>query len=395
MQLPDKLFLQDFDYDLPSSFIAQFPLAERDASKLLVYNKGDILSRKFTQIAGFLPANAKLLMNNSKVVPARLYFTKETGSVIEVFLLEPHGMEYSMVFNQCQEVCFKALVGNKKRWKEGQQIYHEDTKSGLRAQWENRDSQIVTLQWDSGEDFGSLLARIGNLPLPPYLNRPSEPADYESYQTVYADVPGAVAAPTAGLHFTPSVLAELARKQVAIFQMTLHVSAGTFLPVTSENALDHPMHREVFYITKESIAYVLDAECLIPVGTTSMRMAESLYWIGVRLYLNEDNPFDLPQFYAYQEKVQNIGKEQVKQALLLYMENHRGDSVEAYTRIMIVPGYVPQVCRGLITNFHQPQSTLVMLIASLLGSDWERLYAEAKAANYRFLSYGDSSLLLW
>lgn len=393
--LPDFLSLTQFDYPLPDDRIAKFPLQERDTSKLLVYQKGTISHSNFSSLTSYLPKGTNLLFNNSKVVPARLEFFKEAGARIEVFLLEPFETEYASTFANNSSVIFKTLVGNKKRWRPEQTICITLGDISLDANWIDRDNNIVNLSWNGGQTFSEILEQIGKLPLPPYLNREAQESDYTTYQTVYADKPGAVAAPTAGLHFTENVLKELQKQNVGLRNMTLHVSAGTFLPVTVENVLDHPMHSEVFYFDKEDIQYLFESEQLIPVGTTSMRMAESLYWIGVSLHLQKENPLDLPKFSPYDIECQSVSKSDSLKALLQFVEQNREGKIRASTRLMITPGYSPKLCKGLITNYHQPCSTLVMLVASVLGNNWKKVYQEALDNDYRFLSYGDSSLLLW
>lgn len=391
----NPLSLSQFEYDLPDSRIAKFPLPERDASKLLFYNKGTISHHHFSEIPELLPAPSSLLFNKSKVVPARLEFFKDSGTRIEVFLLEPFESEYNKTFGSIDEVKFKTLVGNKKRWKEEQILVKNIGDIRLQASWLNRAENIVKLSWNQSLPFSGVLEHVGKLPLPPYLNRDAEPSDYKTYQTVFAEEEGAVAAPTAGLHFTDRVLAQLKQKRIFTRKMTLHVSAGTFLPVTVDNVLDHPMHNEVFYFDKEDVHYLFESDFLIPVGTTSLRMAESLYWMGVALLKNNDDSFSLDKLFPYSVNTENLNKNEVKECLLSYLKSHPQKRVRAATRLMIVPAYQPQLCKGLITNFHQPSSTLIMLVASLIGENWRKVYQTAMDKNYRFLSYGDSSLLVW
>lgn len=387
--------LTEFEYNLPDERIAKFPLSERDESKLLFYQRGAITHHTFSTLPFLLPSSSSLLFNKSRVVPARIEFFKETGTRIEVFLLEPYEMEYSTAFAGKGIVRFRALIGNKKRWKDEQTLHIGMNQFDLYAEWVNREDNIVSLRWTSDVTFSELLETIGKLPLPPYLHRDAETSDYQTYQTVFAEEEGAVAAPTAGLHFTDKILKSLAVNGVITHKMTLHVSAGTFLPVTVSNVLEHPMHNEVFYFDKEDVQYLFGAECLIPVGTTSLRMVESLYWMGVALLKDGIDTFSLDKFYPYQFFDKNIHSRDVKAALLSYIEKHPHQRIRASTRLMIVPGYKPQLCKGLITNFHQPSSTLIMLVASLIGKDWKKVYTEAMSNQYRFLSYGDSSLLIW
>lgn len=389
------MFLSSFSYNLPEEKIAIFPLSDRGASRLLVYNKGTIQHQFFRELPSFLPQQTTLLFNNSKVVPARLFFTKETGSQIELFLLEPFGVDYSQVFTSTSDVKFKALVGNKKRWRPGQSLTKELEGIRLTVDWDDRENNIVHLKWDSGISFANLLSMMGNLPLPPYLNREAQSEDYKTYQTVFAEVPGAVAAPTAALHFTPEMMEHLSERGVEEHKMTLHVSAGTFLPVTTENVLDHPMHNEVFYFDAKDIEVLFESVFLTCVGTTSLRMAESLFWMGFALCNGDDQGFDLDQKYAYNHDPSKFSKTQIKSALLDAIIPFDGAKIKANTRILIHPGYRVQMAKALITNFHQPESTLIMLIAALIGEDWKRVYQEALDSSYRFLSYGDSSLLIF
>lgn len=396
-KLPDHVSLDAFDYDLPAERIALEPAAGRDTSRLLVHHVDHIEHHDFRALPDCLPSNASLLFNNSKVVPARLRFEKPGGAKIEVFLLEPYACDYALAFSSTEYVAFKTLVGNKKRWRPGQELVFKASDLELTASWLDRENNIVQLCWDGGMSFSHVLEQIGNLPLPPYLNREAHKEDYLHYQTLFAREPGAVAAPTAGLHFTERVLTSLKDKGIATHSMTLHVSAGTFLPVTTPNVLDHPMHDEVFYFTEADLDYCFGSPFLIPVGTTSLRMCESLYWLGVMLSEGPCKSLSLSKLYPYEyaqnnplptcEAVYAILKDYVKQA--------PSQPVRAVTRLMITPSYKPQVARGLITNFHQPKSTLVMLVAALVGADWKTIYNEALRESYRFLSYGDSSLLLW
>lgn len=387
--------LSEFEYELPDSRIAKFPLCKRDSSKLLFYNKGEISHSSFADIVNVIPSHAALLFNKSKVVPARLEFLKESGTRIEVFLLEPYESEYSSTFSSKGEVQFKTLVGNKKRWKEGQVLTNNAGKFVLNANWINREGNIVNLSWNNEYSFSEVLDSIGKLPLPPYLNRDPIKSDYTTYQTVFAEEVGAVAAPTAALHFEKRELNLLQQKGISTHKMTLHVSAGTFLPVTVENVLEHPMHNEIFYYDKQDVHYLFETDFLIPVGTTSLRMAESLYWMGLALLHNKDVSFSLDKLFPYQSQFECVDKNEVKNALLSYLDSHPNQRIKASTRLMIIPGYKPQLCKGLITNFHQPCSTLVMLVASLIGNDWHKVYQSALENDYRFLSYGDSSLLIW
>jgi S-adenosylmethionine:tRNA ribosyltransferase-isomerase len=390
------LLLSSFSYELPSENIALFPLSDRGASRLLVYEKGTVKHQKFNELPCFLPKGSTLLFNNSKVVPARLFFKKETGSQIELFLLEPFGMDYTHVFNETEKVVFKVLVGNKKRWREGQVLNQSLEGLNLQVSWVDREQNTVLLSWDNQMPFADVLASMGKLPLPPYLNREAQTDDYHTYQTVFAEVPGAVAAPTAALHFTPNMLSQLDESGVQEHKMTLHVSAGTFLPVTVENVLEHPMHNEVFYFGASDVETLFTSSFLTCVGTTSLRMAESLFWMGYAICAGDAQgiEFDLDQNYAYQKDPLKFTKQEIKEALLGALLPYGDAKVKANTRILIYPGYTTRMAQAIITNFHQPESTLIMLIAALIGEDWKKVYEEALNEKYRFLSYGDSSLLI-
>jgi S-adenosylmethionine:tRNA ribosyltransferase-isomerase len=402
MKLPEFLNVNTFDYSLPESQIPIYPSEQRDASRLLYYHSGRIQHEPFLHLPKLLPAGAGLLFNKSKVVPARLIFYKDSGSKIEILLLQPMQSDYHHAFAATSHVVFQCMIGNKKRWREGTILRKNIEGVGvISAQWEQREENKVRLEWDGGIPFTEVLSIIGQLPLPPYLQREAEPGDMVTYQTVYAEEPGAVAAPTAGLHFTDRVMQELEQAGIHMHKMTLHVSAGTFLPVTEENVIHHPMHGEVFYFNAHDIHFIFDTPFLIPVGTTSLRMVESLWWLGVQLIQKglesapDATPLTLSKFEPFERCHFPVTKEQVKTALLSYLEFVGHETVSAETRLMVLPPYRPALCKGIITNFHQPSSTLVMLIAALIGDDWKKVYSEALDNGYRFLSYGDSSLLMW
>jgi len=393
-KLPAYISLSNYFYELKDEKIAKFPLEKRDHSKLLLYENEEISHHTFHEIGEVLPTGSNLVFNNSKVVPARIYFKKESGTLVEIFLLEPYESEYHSVFNSVDKVVFKCLIGNKKRWKNGELTLELDSNYFLKAKWLDRESNIIELEWNKPINFYELLAEVGELPLPPYLNRKAELSDHQTYQTQYATQPGAVAAPTAGLHFTEEVLQNLQNRKIGTRYMTLHVSAGTFMPVTAENVLEHNMHQEIFYFNEEDIHFLFGNNNIVAVGTTSLRMVESLYWIGERLLAKEKEPMYLATFYPYNKPKSNFNE--VKNALLEYCRLQPDKSIRASTSLMIVPGYTPSICRGIVTNFHQPSSTLLMLISALVGDEnRKRIYQEALTKDYRFLSYGDSSLLIW
>ena len=399
----DELLLSDFQYNLPDERIARYPLPQRDASKLLVYRSGKISHEQFRSLPDFLPSDSFLVFNNTKVIPARLHFTKPTGAVIELFLLNPfpNDQPISQAMERTGSAIWQGMIGNRKRWKPGEVLQAVlQTGKGdvlLTAAWYDYDKSVVELSWQPADlTFAQLIQYAGEIPLPPYLKRDATDADKESYQTIYSAQEGAVAAPTAGLHFTPAVFESLEKRGIAYDYLTLHVGAGTFQPIKVSDVRQHEMHTEQVVYTKENLQNLLNhPDRLIAVGTTSMRALESLYWIGTKLVNKEANPFYLDQHYAYQCPLyrQPTVKESIT-AVLDYLLTTNNDSIVVSTGIYITPGYQFKLCKGIVTNFHQPGSTLILLIAALLGDDWKRIYADALDHDYRFLSYGDSSLLL-
>lgn len=395
---PDNLSL--LVYDLPDERIAKHPLAQRDSSKLLIYKNGEIIDQSFGQIGAHLPEKTTLFFNNTKVIPARLFFHKDTGALIEIFLLKP--LEPSEVISQVMEatdsVTWECMVGNFKKWKDRQELTlilnDEANEIKLTASIADRSSTQIQFDWDNANySFAEIVELAGKVPLPPYLNREAIDADKERYQTVYSKKEGAVAAPTAGLHFTDKVLEELAENGIKESFLTLHVSAGTFQPIKVENPKDHPMHSEQMAVEKQAIEDVINSEFVIPVGTTSMRTLESLYWFGVRL-LNGNESFDIQKLELYKTSEDLPSRKASFQAILDYMNKGDITQLVGKTEIFIMPGYQFRVCNGLITNFHQPGSTLLLLVSAFLKGNWEKVYNHALENNYRFLSYGDSSLLL-
>ena len=394
--------ISDFTYDLPESKIAKYPLAVRDQSKLLVWKNGQIAESVFKKCAEFIPENAQLIFNNTRVIHARMFFRKETGSKIEIFCLEPaEPRDYQIAFQEKKQVVWKCLVGNSKKWKSGilsQEIKIENERITLLAE---RVSQFektfhIKFSWNKPFTFAEMIEHTGILPIPPYLNRETEDADEETYQTVYAKIEGSVAAPTAGLHFTNSVLNELKLKNISEKEITLHVGAGTFQPVKSETIDGHTMHREVVVIPKNIIeGFVQNPDKIIAVGTTSVRSLESLYWLGLQMENNSFNPNnpEVLQWEPYEKKA-NISIKKAFQNIVEYLDKTGQDVIQFSTQIIILPGYDFKVIDGMFTNFHQPQSTLLLLIAAFLGNDWKKVYDYALANNFRFLSYGDSNLYL-
>jgi len=397
-----ELPLSNFTYDLPQDRIALHPLPERDQSKLLVYRQGRIEHRTFADIPGYLPENTLLVFNNTRVIPARLHFNKDTGATVEIFLLSPVAPStlVAEAMLATSTATWHCAIGNLKRWTEGTTLQKDLDGITLKAQLRDRAQGLVTFTWSSTQStvdlsFAHVISRSGETPLPPYLKRKAEDADRDRYQTVYARNEGAVAAPTAGLHFTPRVLEALAQKGIRTDFLTLHVSAGTFQPVKTENAADHTMHHEQVIITRANLLNLLDpTRRIVPIGTTSMRTLESLYWFGVKLGVDPDTPFTIRQTDPYTTTGPLPTRQEALQRVLNYLESHQLQALTGETAIYIMPGYTFRICDALVTNFHQPASTLILLVAALIGEDWRKVYGEAMDHGYRFLSYGDSSLLM-
>lgn len=395
--------IEDFNYDLPDERIAKFPLAERSSSKLLVYRNGSIDEAHFRDIASHLPEGALLVFNNTRVVRARLVMHKESGARIEVFCLEPHApADYERAFQQREVSEWSCIVGNLKKWKEGEvaiHFEHEGVEHSLRAEIVERGTRehIVRFRWSADCTFGELLETLGRIPIPPYLNRDSEDIDNTRYQTVYARYEGSVAAPTAGLHFTEELMASMRDRGFGFEGVTLHVGAGTFLPVKAENAAEHPMHTEHFSITRATIEHLEQSYGrIVAVGTTSVRTLESLAALAWRIRQSgtPDTERVVGQWELYDIEESFDGKA-VLTTLRAYMETNDIEQLKAATQIMITPlGYRFRVVRYIVTNFHQPKSTLLLLVSAYVGDDWHRIYDYALAHDFRFLSYGDSSLLM-
>ena len=394
IQLPN-IPIQAFDYPLPESKIAQFPLANRHDSKLLVYQAGQITHAAFRNLADQLPENSLLIFNNTKVIPARIPLFKENGVAIELFLLHPlsDAAPTEQMMEATGESAWECLVGNKKRWKEGDVL----TKGDLSFSWINRELNHIRISWETDKSFAQVLEEIGKIPLPPYMERDAQVSDAERYQTLFSEKQGAVAAPTASLHFSEDVLADIDRLGIKKAYLTLHVGAGTFLPVKEEDVSKHPMHREQIVFTPSLIETLLNHRGpFIPVGTTALRALESLYWSGV--WLVENRPLEnglliLPKEFAYELREKTVSIQDSLTAVLGYLQVHDRHYWVAETELLIMPGYKPRFCDALVTNFHQPKSTLLVLIAALIGEDWKKVYDSALSNEYRFLSYGDSSLL--
>jgi S-adenosylmethionine:tRNA ribosyltransferase-isomerase len=403
---PKNINIQDYSYELPEEKIAKFPLEERDASKLLQFKNGLISDHSFSDISALLPSDSLIIFNNTKVIHARLLFQRETGAHIEVFCIEPaHHLDYQLAFLAKQTSSWKCMVGNAKRWKEGEVLHKIITTPvgevvlSVSKNGKSGELFLVEFQWDNDQlSFAEVLHHAGILPLPPYLNRDTEEIDEQRYQTVYAKVQGSVAAPTAGLHFTDRVFAQLATNQIQTDEVTLHVGSGTFKPVKSDTLADHEMHEETIFVGLNTLQNILHClvnhKPIIAVGTTSMRTLESLYWHGVKIIQKLTNEtVAIKQWDAYDIPSQHISPKRAIEAIINDLEQRKEDSIQGSTQIIIAPGYTFKLVDILITNFHQPENTLILLIAAFVGEDWKVIYNYALNNNYRFLSYGDSSVL--
>ena len=396
-----EIHIEDYNYGLEDSRIAKYPLPERDASKLLHYKNGKVCEYVFRDLPDLLPANALMVFNDTKVVPARLHFQRETGAHIEIFCLEPvTPPEYNTAFAASEETTWKCVIGNAKKWKEDiLSLYNPDGDADvkamdLRAELLSRDGQTgrVRFFWKDGSPFSRVLERCGTIPIPPYLNRESEQIDAERYQTLYAKFRGSVAAPTAGLHFTQAVLDRIREKGILEETVCLHVGAGTFLPVKSSLVSEHPMHREPFVVSRKLLEELKAGNRpVVAVGTTSVRTLESLYYVGVSC-LETGKPTDVDQWAPYTREYPYSTKEALG-AILDCMDRSGEDRLTVGTRIIIVPGFRFRLVEKLVTNFHQPESTLILLVSAFVNGDWRTIYDFALSNDFRFLSYGDSSLL--
>ncbi len=396
-----SVIIDDYNYPLPDERIAKYPLAERDASKLLRYEDGKVSEYIFKNIPSLLPGGSLMIFNDTKVVPARLHFQRETGAHIEIFCLEPvTPPEYNTAFAATEHCRWKCVIGNAKRWKNDTlSLFNPGNDElvsamGLKAGLVERNGETGTVEfsWQDGNPFSRVLELCGTVPIPPYLNRETESIDTERYQTLYAHIRGSVAAPTAGLHFTQAVLDAITAKGIDRENVCLHVGAGTFLPVKSSDVADHPMHREPFVVTLGLLKRIrANRGKLIAVGTTSVRTLESLYYVGVSC-IEKGRPEDVGQWVPY-EREYSYSLEESLDAVISYLENNGLDELKVGTRIIIVPGFRFRLVDILITNFHQPESTLILLISAFVGGDWKTIYDYALGHGFRFLSYGDSSLL--
>jgi len=396
---PRQLRISDFTYTLPVERIAQQPLEKRDDARMLVYSKGHIRDNHFQELPDLLPAQSLLLFNNTRVVRARLLFPKTNGATIELFCLEPLAptAEIQQAMLQTGEANWLCLVGNNRRWKEGVLLLSAGGIQLSAEKVEKRgDAYEILFKWTpSTLTFAELLEKLGHIPLPPYMKRPDTATDAERYQTVFARFDGSVAAPTASLHFSKKILTTLAEKGIASQELTLHIGAGTFKPVKAKSMADHDMHREEMLLDAGLIDRLLSHQGpIVPVGTTALRCLESLYWLGALLYLQPESK-ELPEIdpFTPYDTVQTVDVKTSLLTLQQYLSKSSQQPLPAFTALMIAPGYRFRLAHGLVTNFHQPQSTLLLLVAAAIGADWRVLYEHALAGPYRFLSYGDSSLL--
>lgn len=396
------IYIDEYDYPLPDERIAKFPLSRRDASRILLYKNTSITESVFANIAYFLPEKSLLVYNNTRVIQARLIFFKETGARIEVFCLEPiKPADYAQSLGSTSQCVWKCMVGNLKKWKEGLlsktiEIHGKSCKFNAELLETEGNTHSINFTWDNANiHFADILEKAGELPIPPYLHRKTQESDLTTYQTVYSKIKGSVAAPTAGLHFTPEVLESLKVKNIETDELTLHVGAGTFQPVKTRDIAHHHMHTEVISVHRSTIAHLQQKlGNIIAVGTTSVRTLESLFYIGLKLQLDENTTdFHIPQWMPY-EITTEISTFDALQAILNYLDKNNLTTLHADTQIMIKPGYEFHVVNGMITNFHQPKSTLLLLVSAFVDGNWKEIYDYALANDFRFLSYGDSSLLM-
>jgi S-adenosylmethionine:tRNA ribosyltransferase-isomerase len=397
-----EIQIKDYDYSLPAERIAYFPLEQRDQSKLLQYRDGGISDHGFSELPAQLPQGSLMVFNDTRVIEARIFFQKSTGGIIEIFCLEPHEQSVEEAMQQTHSIVFKCLIGGASKWKPGQvlqkSIGTHESQLTLEARYVAReeDDFLIRFSWTPFDmKFVEVLHAAGAIPLPPYIKRSAEQQDQERYQTVFSKHEGSVAAPTASLHFTTHILEALKARNVDTAFLTLHVGAGTFKPVKAEQLAEHHMHGEPFSVATGLIQKLLTADTIIAVGTTSLRSLESLYWIGVKLLHDVNADLHLEQWEAYelQEKYGHPPVSDVLQHLLSFAQDHQLQSLHCRTSLLIAPGYQFHLPAALVTNFHQPQSTLILLVAAFVGEDWKTIYQHALDNGYRFLSYGDSSLL--
>ncbi len=404
---PKNISIADYTYSLPEEKIAVFPLPDRDASKLLVYKNDAISEDTYQNVAAYLPEKSLLVFNNTKVIPARILYQKPTGGIIEIFCLEPYEAisEYSTIMNKKERVRWKCMIGGISKWKEGvlfKKLNHQQLTIQLKVSLIEKlsDAYVVEFEWQPAQlSFAEVIAQMGNIPLPPYIKRALQDTDKERYQTIYAAFDGSVAAPTAGLHFTENVFASLKEKNIESGFVTLHVGAGTFKPVKAGIMKDHEMHAEWIDVSKDLIKKLVEnIGNITAVGTTSLRTLETLYWMGVKTILFPESTMEeltIYQWDVYEEPMasSNFLAADALGSLLKWMQKNNYESIFAKTQILIAPGYHFKIVNAIITNFHQPQSTLLLLVAAAIGSNWRNMYEYALNNDFRFLSYGDGSLL--
>ena len=403
MQKTQNIRIEDYDYPLPDSRIAKYPLSQRDSSQLLQYSNGDISCHHFSDLPMLLPDDVMLFFNNTRVIQARMHFRKSTGALIEIFCLEPIlPVDYALSLQSTASCRWLCLVGNAKKWKEGllqlafEHAGREVVLSASRGE-QRGDGFEIEFTWnDAALTFGEILETLGELPIPPYLNRATEEQDKTTYQTVYSKIEGSVAAPTAGLHFTPEVLDAVRAKGIPTLELTLHVGAGTFKPVKSDTIAQHAMHTEYISVSRKLIEALCDtSRRVVAVGTTSVRTLESLYYMAVALHRNPHataEELHVEQWMPYGDNPE-LSRAEAMKILLDYLDRTASDILVSATRIIIAPGYRFHIVDGVVTNFHQPRSTLLLLVSALVEGDWRSIYDYALSHDFRFLSYGDSSLL--
>jgi S-adenosylmethionine:tRNA ribosyltransferase-isomerase len=397
-----NIFIKDYDYELPQFRIAEFPLDERDQSKLLVYKDGQIIDDFFYNLDESIPPGTTLILNNTRVIQARIFFRKPTGGIIEIFCLEPHQKTIEQSLASVSKAQWQCLIGGASKWKPGQilkkDLVIDEQIVDLQATYisKNSDSFIIEFSWNTSHSFGEVLHVAGAIPLPPYIKRNATDKDKERYQTIFGRKEGSVAAPTAALHFTENIFHKLSKKKIDTQYITLHVGAGTFKPVKTETVAEHEMHQEPFTVSIETLKKILSTKHIVAVGTTSLRTLETIYWIGVKLLnglIKDEWSLSQWEVYGLEKSYPDISTEESLNGLIRWLENNHRTELRCQTSLIIVPGYQFKIPNGLITNFHQPQSTLLLLVSAFIGPDWKTIYKHALDNDYRFLSYGDSSLL--
>jgi S-adenosylmethionine:tRNA ribosyltransferase-isomerase len=398
----EKIFIRDYNYPLPPERIAEFPLSERDGSRLLIYEGGLIKDDNFLNLNMHLPTGSTLILNNTRVLDARVLFKKATGGIIEIFCLEPHKQTVEQSLTSMGQVAWHCLIGGASKWKSGQ-ILEKDLVIGhekvvLHAKYLSKlpDSFIIEFYWHTHHSFAEILHAAGAIPLPPYIKREAVEQDKERYQTIFSKEEGSVAAPTAALHFTEKVFQKLADKNIDVEYITLHVGAGTFKPVKTEKVAQHEMHKEPFTVSIEVLRRILSSQYVVAVGTTSLRTIESVYWLGVKLLnglINDEWSIEQWEPYSLSQNYPQVSVEQSLNAIINCLQENGQTAIHCDTSLIIVPGYEFNIPVALVTNFHQPQSTLLLLVSAFIGEGWRKVYQHALDNGYRFLSYGDSSLL--